>query len=103
MHTFEEQAICHAIYYVCIRVYVHAVHDTESLTFSTDYRVENLHIAVQRMSVRTISGFRAEQLTDSVWNSADVICSCTDLLHLFIFTEIARITRSTGKDYLLLQ
>ena len=39
------------------------VHDTESLTFSADYRTENPHI-----SARTISGFRAEQLASSIPN-----------------------------------
>ena len=65
------------------------------------------------MFVLTNSGFRAEQLANSVHNSADVICSHTDVLRLFVFTEIARAipsqnlslilqARSTGKGYLIL-
>ena len=68
---------------------VATVHDTENLTFSADDHVDNPHIAArlsayvrmdnQRIprghlenSARTISRFRAEQLVDSVRNSADV-------------------------------
>ena len=47
------------MYVLCI--HVHTVHDTENLTFSADDRAENPHI-----SVRTISGFRAEQLASSI-------------------------------------
>ena len=67
----------------------HTVHDTENLTFSADDRTDNPHIAArpsvyvcadnQRISrghledsARTISGFSAEQLADSVRNSANV-------------------------------
>ena len=62
------------------------------------------------MSARTISEFCAEQLADSVQNSADEIHSCTDLLRLFVFTEIARIypleylilhAHSTGEGHLI--
>ena len=69
------------------------VHDTENLTFSADYRTGNLHIAVQP-SAYVCTDNRAEQLADSVWNSADIINSRTDLLCLFIFTEIVRIIPS---------
>ena len=71
---------------VCI-FYAYTVHDTENLTFSADNREDNPHIAVrlstyvhadnQRIprghledSAWTISGFCAEQLADSVQNSA---------------------------------
>ena len=78
---------------LCLPVYfVYAqstVHDMENLTFPADDRVDIPHIAArpsayvcadnQRIprrhledSARTISGFCAEQLADSVRNSANV-------------------------------
>ena len=55
----------------------------ENLIFSADDRADNPHIATRLStyicprgqsadSARTISGFRAKQLADSVWNSANV-------------------------------
>ena len=68
---------------------LHTVHDTENLTFSADDRVENPRISTRTISgfsvdnqriphghledsAWTISRFCAEQLADSVRNSADV-------------------------------
>ena len=56
-------------------MFSYTVHDTENLTFSADDRAENPHITA-RLFARTISGFNAEQLADSVRNSADLTSSC---------------------------
>ena len=77
--------------YEKMQVGVHActVHDTENLTFPTDDHADNPQVAVQPSayvrvgnqwisrghledSARTISGFRVEQLANSVRNSVDV-------------------------------
>ena len=55
------------------------VHDTETLTFSAAYRMDDLHIAMQPSTcLHKISRFHADQIAHSLQNSADVICSHTD-------------------------
>ena len=72
------------------------VHDTENLTFVAEYHAGDPQMAAQSFAYVCTDNYRfcAEQLTDSVWNSEDVVRSRIDVLCLFIFTEIARIVPS---------
>ena len=72
------------------------VHDTKNLPFpqTTMHVIRKKPRSCPHMSTQTISGFYGEQLANFGRNSVDAIRSRTDVLRLFVFTEIARIIPS---------
>ena len=73
---------------VCLQHLLCTVHDTEKLTF------HSLPCGLSCNSHTAVRVCPHRQLADSVQNSADVICSRTDVLRLFVFAKIARIISS---------